>query len=835
MGKKKRLDDANLYNAESIQILDGHDAVRRRPAMYIGNTSSLGLHHLVFEVLDNSIDEVLAGYCNKIDVYIHYDNSVTIVDDGRGIPIENHPVEKDKSTVEVVMTKLHAGGKFTHKAYQFSGGLHGVGVSVVNFLSEWLEVEIRRNNAVYFQRYETGKPVTPLEKIGKSRHNGTRVRFRPDPAIFETIEFSYDTLANRFRELAFLNAGVTIILNDERTSKEARFFFKGGIREFVKNLNEAKTTLNSKPIFLESTREYVKDEATDTKDEVKVEVAIQYNDSYSEILYTFANNINNRDGGSHAMGFRRALTRTLNDYAKRNDMLKKIPEGLTGDDVREGLTAVVSVKLSEPQFEGQTKSKLLNPEIAGLVEQIVNEGLNEFLEENPPIARKIMDKVINAAQARHAARRAREIVRKSAMEIGTLPSKLADCAEKDKTLTELYIVEGDSAGGSAKLGRDRHFQAVLPLRGKIINVEKARLNKVLSNEEIRILITAIGTGIGEENFNLEKLRYAKVILMTDADVDGAHIRTLLLTFFYRQMRPLLENGHIYIAQPPLYKIKKGKVERYLDKEEDKDRFLLEQGFDEATVFVIGKRKAERKLTAKEVRNLMESLLQLQQVYHTIERKGIDFSFYLRNRDNKGRFPRFMVVHGKHTKFAYEEKDLAQYFENGANGNGQENGISDMFSSSDKEENKGKHINSHNIIEIPESKTVEELWNNLTCLGINPELFRYVEKEDQNDNKAFRIVDTKGESAAYSLQELIKIISDIGSKGISIQRYKGLGEMNPDQLWETTMNPKTRTIMQVTLEDAIEAERICSILMGDQVEPRRNFIQEHAPKVKNLDI
>lgn len=816
-----------IYDAETIQILDGREAVRRRPAMYIGNTDMLGLHHLVFEVVDNSIDEAMVGACDKIDVFIHYDNSVTVVDNGRGIPVENHPVEKDKSTVEVVMTRLHAGGKFDHKAYQYSGGLHGVGVSVVNFLSEWLEVEIRRNGFVFWQRYERGLTKSELEKIGKSRHTGTRVRFRPDPQIFPAIDFSYDLLANRFRELAFLNAGLSISLIDERTNKEARFYYKGGIQEFVKNLNQGKNVLNPKPIYLQGSREFIRDETTQKKEDIFVEVAIQYNDGFSEILYTFANTINNRDGGTHSLGFRKALTRTLNEYARRNDLLKKLPEGITGEDVREGLVAVVSAKLSEPQFEGQTKSKLLNPEVAGIVEQIVNDGLSEYLEENPPIARRILEKVIMAAQARIAARHAREIVRKSSLEVGTLPSKLADCAEKDRHLTELYIVEGDSAGGSTKLGRDRHFQAVLPLRGKIINVEKARLNKVLSNEEIRTLITAIGTGVGEENFDINKLRYDKIILMTDADVDGAHIRTLLLTFFYRQMRQLIEQGHIYIAQPPLYKVKKGKIERYLAKEEDKDRFLLEQGFNEATVFVTGKRGAERKLTANECHQLMEHILTLEQLRNTIERKGISFLEYLAHKDKKGRFPRFMIMDKKQKQLAYEEKDLARFFETEEIDT---TGAPDMFAH--PEEKRSSRINNHNIMEFPEARTIEEIWNNLECLGIDPGRY-IIEKKERKGQ--FRIVDSRGEKQADSLSELMEIIKEIGASGVTLQRYKGLGEMNPEQLWETTMNPKIRTIQQVTLEDAIEAERICSILMGDQVEPRRDFIQEHAPNVRNLDI
>jgi DNA gyrase subunit B len=823
----------NDYTAEMIQILDGRNAVRKRPAMYIGNTDLLGLHHLAYEVVDNSIDEAMVGCCSKIDLIIHYDNSITVVDNGRGIPVEPHPVEKDKSSVEVVMTMLHAGGKFQHDAYKFSGGLHGVGVSVVNFLAEWLEVEVRRNGGVYFQRYEKGLPAAKLKKIGSAKKTGTTVRFRPDPEIFSTIEFSYDTLANRFRELAFLTAGVEISLTDERSGKSSSFRFKGGICEFVKYLNTNKTTVNPAPIFFSRTKDYVKDGATGKPETIYAEVAMQYNDSYTENVYAFANNINNKDGGTHVAGFRKALTRTLNEYAKKNDLLKKLPEGLSGDDVREGLIAVMSIKISEPQFEGQTKAKLLNIEVAGLVEQIVNEGLGEYLDENPRIARKILEKVILAAQARVAARRARDIVRKSAMDFGSLPGKLADCAEKDPQLSELYIVEGDSAGGSAKQGRDRHFQAILPLRGKILNVEKARLDKVLGNEEIRTLVTALGTGIGEENFDLAKLRYGKLIIMTDADVDGAHIRTLLLTFFFRKMQKLIEQGCIYIAQPPLYRVKRGKKELYIENDENMDRFLLDEGIDSVEMRIT-KKKREQALSKAELKQIASYLLDLERLRRTVERKGVTMREYIGLRDQRGHLPISLIKVRNERYFAYDEKEVAEY----------EKALEKESAQNRKNAANGANANSHNnsnndysILEFAEAKEIESLLRKISKLGIDASQYYPLRLDRVNADTPmpFKLVEGEKEYPCDSLVAAMEKIKDVAQRGMTIQRYKGLGEMNPEQLWQTTMNPQTRTLVQVTLEDAVEAETICTTLMGDQVEPRRDFIQLHAAEVRNLDI
>jgi DNA gyrase subunit B len=638
--EEAKKDQNNGYGAEQIQVLEGLEAVRKRPSMYIGSTDSRGLHHLVYEVVDNSIDEALAGYCTNIEITIRPDHSVRVVDNGRGIPIEIIP-KYNKSALEVVLTMLHAGGKFDNNAYKVSGGLHGVGVSAVNALSEWMEVEVRRDGKLYKQRYELGKPVTPVTMIGEATQTGTIVTFKPDKTIFETLEFNLDTLTNRLRELAFLNKGVKITLKEEFTQKEEVFQYEGGIISFVEFLNKNKNVLHEKPIYFQK-----------QKDTTVVEIAMQYNDSYTENVYPFANNIHTHEGGTHLVGFKAALTKVSNDYAKSKNFLKG-DDKLSGEDVREGLTAIINVKLTNPQFEGQTKTKLGNSDIKGIVETLVSEGLSEFLEENPAAAKNILLKALEAAEAREAARKARELTRrKSALEVGSLPGKLADCSEKDPAKSEIYIVEGDSAGGSAKQGRDRKFQAILPLRGKILNVEKARLTKILKNEEIRALITVIGAGIGEgEEFDVLKTRYHKIVVMTDADVDGSHIRTLLLTLFYRYMRPLIDSGFIYIAQPPLFKVKKGKSEFYV----------------------------------------------------------------------------------------------------------------------------------------------------------------------------------------YNEEELARKLAEIGRDGITMQRYKGLGEMNPQQLWDTTMNPETRTMLKVSLEDAIKADEIFTILMGDKVEPRREFIERHAKDVRNLDV
>lgn len=626
------------YGAQQIQVLEGLEAVRKRPGMYIGSTSARGLHHLVYEVVDNSIDEALAGFCTKVQVFIHQDNSITVIDNGRGIPVDMH--ETGKPALEVVLTVLHAGGKFGGEGYKVSGGLHGVGVSVVNALSEWMEVEVKRNGKIHHMRFERGYTVKQLEITGTTDETGTKVTFKPDETIFDETIYSFDTLKTRLRELAFLNKGLNITLTDERSNETREFHYEGGIISFVKHLSKNKDVLHAEPIYFEG-----------IKDTTVIEIAMQYNDGYVENIFSFVNNINTQEGGTHLSGFKTALTRSVNDYARKYNILKENDENLSGEDVREGLTGVISVKIQEPQFEGQTKSKLGNSEVRGITDTIVSDGLNEFFEENPAITKKIIEKTIMASRARDAARKARELTRrKSALEVSSLPGKLADCSSKDPMQCEVYLVEGDSAGGSAKQGRDRRFQAILPLRGKILNVEKARLDKILNNEEIRAMITAFGSGIGEE-FDLEKSRYGKIIIMTDADVDGAHIRTLLLTFFYRYMQPLIENGRVYIAQPPLYLLKKGREQWYL----------------------------------------------------------------------------------------------------------------------------------------------------------------------------------------YSDEELSQLLDNIGRDGINVQRYKGLGEMNPEQLWETTMNPEGRTILQVHLEDAIAADEIFTTLMGDKVEPRREFIEQHAKDVRNLDI
>ncbi len=832
----------HVYDEKSIKILEGLEAVRKRPAMYIGNTDVIGLHHLVWEVVDNSVDEALAGSCDNIHLTIHYDNSVTVVDNGRGIPVEPHPARPDKSTVEIVMTVLHAGGKFDRDAYQYSGGLHGVGVSVVNFLSEWFEVEVKRNGGVWFQRYERGKPVKPLEKLGPSRKTGTKIRFRPDSKIFSTIEFSYETISNRFRELAFLNPGLTMICEDERSGKSHTFLFKGGIVEFVQHVNENRNTIHPKPIYFKKSKEFTRGEEG-KQETIQAEIAIQYNDSYNENIFAYANNISNPDGGTHVSGFRRALTRTLNEYAKRNDLLKKLEEGITGEDVREGLTAVIAVKISDPQFEGQTKGKLLNSEVEGLVTQIVNEGLSEYLEENPSVARKILDKVILAAKARYAARKARETVRKSVLEGGSLPGKLADCSDRDPANCELFIVEGDSAGGSAKQGRDRHFQAVLPLRGKILNVERAQIDKILANEEIRNMITALGTGIGKDLFDIGKLRYHKIIIMTDADFDGSHIRTLLLTFFFRQMRELIERGHVYIAQPPLFRVSHGKkFDQYLKNEAALDDLLLDFGCKQATLELRtnGRAQAVPKSALKEMLDLWRRLRTLAR---NLERKGVSLPDYLEHRGPNGRLPAYMIVAQDAERiFCYTEAELAQQEEQYQNGNGQhENG--DGAASSDDEVQQDFLETApakprREVVEFPEAREIESVIKHLEKLGVTADRF-FSDPGDHTRRQAnapFALSDEKEQNVLlHSLDEVFEKVKEMGSRGLTIQRYKGLGEMRADQLWATTMNRESRTLLKVRIEDFAETDKIFNVLMGDQVQPRRGFIQQHAPEVRNLDI
>jgi len=793
------------YDATSIQVLEGTEAVRRRPAMYIGDTAVRGLHHLVYEVVDNSVDESLGGYCDTIEVVIRSDNSITVIDNGRGIPVDMHKTQK-KPAVEVALTTLHAGGKFDHRTYKVSGGLHGVGVSCVNALSDWLEVEVKRDGKIYHQRYERGKTVTKLSTIGKSSSTGTKITFKPDKTIFNKVDYSYDILSQRLRELAFLNKGLKIKLTDDRTDKEAVFEFAGGIVSFVEYLNKNKNPLHNKVVYFQK-----------SQDDIIVEVALQYNDGYAETLFSFANNINTIEGGTHLSGFKSALTRAINQYAKSKNMLKD-DVAITGDDVREGLTAVISVKVPNPQFEGQTKTKLGNSEVEGLVASASFESLTSYFEENPSVANKIIDKVIVASRAREAARKARELTRrKGALEGAGLPGKLADCSERDAALCELYIVEGDSAGGSAKQGRDRRFQAILPIKGKILNVEKSRMDKILSNDEIRTIITALGTGIGEE-FDIAKLRYHKIMLMADADVDGSHIRTLLLTLLYRHLPKLVEGGFVYIAQPPLYKIKRGQREEYIQTEQQMNDLLLDLG-REGHKFV--RMKDKEAFTDNKFKDLLALLVEMERVARVLEKKGVDFAKYLTFRSPKTKkLPIYRVkVEGKE-HFVYTDKELAAL--------------------SDKDEKE----TGRDVLELYESQEVEELIVKIEKLGLGIETYSSgllpVEEAKGKDagkkpKPLFKITNEKDDKDLFTLRDTLTYIKEVASRGMHIQRYKGLGEMNPHQLWDTTMDPEKRTILQVTLEDAVEADKMFTVLMGDAVEPRRQFIEDFAHQVKNLDI
>lgn len=795
------------YGAEKIRVLEGLEAVRLRPAMYIGSTGPAGLHHLVYEIVDNSVDESLAGYCTDINVTIHIDNSITVEDNGRGIPVDMHKTEK-KPAAEVVMTVLHAGGKFDSSTYKVSGGLHGVGASVVNALSEHLELEVRRNGQVYHQSYKRGVKESDLVVTGTTKKTGTKILFKPDADIFEQTEFSFDTLSQRLRELAFLNKGLRIILDDERTEKTNEFKYDGGIISFVSLLNKNKNVINKEPIYIEG-----------EKDEIIMEIALQYNDGYSEQLFTFANNINTHEGGTHLSGFKAALTRTVNNYATANNLLKNVKENLTGDDIREGLTGVISVKIPDPQFEGQTKTKLGNSEVKGLVEAMVNEKLATFFEENPAIAKKTIEKAIDAARAREAARKAKELTRrKGALEVSSLPGKLADCQEKDPALSELYIVEGDSAGGSAKQGRDRKNQAILPLKGKILNVEKARFDKMLGSDEIRILITALGCGIGKDDFDISKLRYHKIIIMTDADVDGSHIRTLLLTFFYRQMVEIVERGYLYIAQPPLYKIKKGKSETYLKDDTTLEDHLIGGGVE-------GVKVATKKGSATGARlaATVKRMVRLGKILEHIEKR------------KKDRYIIEALVMGTSLKKLTSEEEIKsalheiesyikKYY-------GQDRRISFTIGR-DEEHNcfkvdidsrasgvSYKTIIDNEFINSPDFTETKKLAQDIGALGLPP----YTAETDS---------ETK---ILANYQALVEHVMEQGKKGLYIQRYKGLGEMNPDQLWETTMDPESRTLLQARVEDTVAADEMFTVLMGDQVEPRKNFIETNALSARNLDV
>ncbi len=803
----------SAYDEKSIKVLGGLEAVRKRPAMYIGSTGPMGLHHLVYEVVDNAIDESLAGFCRNVDVTIHEDNSVTIADDGRGIPVKEHP-EKKRPTVEVVLTELHAGGKFENKAYKVSGGLHGVGVTVVNFLSERLEVEIRRGGKVYRQSYDHGRPVTKLKVTGDTKKQGTTITFLPDAGIFETREFSFDTLSHRLRELAFLNAGIRIKISDERTGKSHDFQYKGGIKSFIEYLNKSRTPIHPKVIFFSGEREGV-----------IIDLAMQWSESYSETLYSYANNINTTEGGAHVVGLKSALTRTLNSYGASRGLLKT---SLQGDDVREGLTAIISVKLPNPQFEGQTKTKLGNSEVEGYVKTIVNEKLSTFLEENPSVAKRIIKKALEGARAREAARKARDIIRrKGALESSTLPGKLADCQETNPLLSEIFIVEGDSAGGSAKQGRNRRFQAILPIKGKILNVEKARFDKVLSNEEIKTIITALGCGIGTTDFNAEKLRYSRIIIMTDADVDGSHIRTLLLTFFFRQMRGLAENGNLYIAQPPLFKVKKGRKEQYLKDEAAMQDYIFESARNGLTVSANG-----RKTTLAG-----DALIKLL-------KRGAAFKAIISRMAQRGLDPGVIKVLASLEDLASESlsaqgpaKDLARRLEEGFRAAGSEESDEGAASMRCTIEPDGENGTMRLICSVKRGGLTKETIIDSTLLNSHEfkELRRLAKAIEGAGKPPFVIAGDSLNAEAGSFSALTDIILEYGKKGLTIQRYKGLGEMNPEQLWETTMDPEKRVLLRIKIEDDVEADTIFTRLMGDSVEPRRAFIQEHALDTTNLDI
>ncbi len=798
------------YNADSIKVLEGLEAVRKRPAMYIGSTGKDGLHHLVYEIVDNSIDEAAGGFCDTISVKIRVDNSIVVDDNGRGIPVGIHKGE-GVSAAEVAMTKLHAGGKFNNDSYKVSGGLHGVGVSVVNALSKTCELEVRREGNVYRQTYQRGIPDGPLQMVGKTKGRGTKVAFLPDDEIFEELEFSFDVISNRLRELAFLNSGVKITLVDERSDKSAEFLYKGGIVSFVEYINRNKKVLHKDPIFVTGARE-----------DCSVEVALQYNESYLENIFSFANSINTVEGGMHMVGFRSALTRVFNNYATSNKIIKDGKESLRGEDLREGLACVISVKVRNPQFEGQTKTKLGNSDVRGLVEGIVYEKIGSYLEENPSIAKQILNKCMEAARARDAARRARELTRrKSALEVGSLPGKLADCQEKDPALSEIYLVEGDSAGGSAKQGRDRKNQAILPLRGKVLNVEKARFDKMLQNEEIKTMVTAFGAGIGADDYDISKLRYHKVIIMTDADVDGAHIRTLLLTFFFRQMRELIERGYLFIAQPPLYKVVDRKKELYIQNEDQMRSYILENGVDKVKLLMGD--GSPFPVSGSKLLVLIKKIMRIGDLLDRFEKERRDRNLvriaagdptltdetFQTESELLKIAGRTVVALGSDVIADYRIEDDADHggykmvFDIKNNGN-------ILTTSIDRE-----------IFRTPQFAEIRTLLGQVSILGEPP-------YRDQSDESATPII-------LPSARALVDHLIALGKKGLTLQRYKGLGEMNPEQLWETTMNPEKRTLLQVGVEDAVMADQIFTTLMGDQVEPRRDFIYQNALHVSNLDI
>ncbi|HVF72011.1 MAG TPA: DNA topoisomerase (ATP-hydrolyzing) subunit B [Chthoniobacterales bacterium] len=841
--------ESQKYGAAQIDKLEGLEAVRKRPGMYIGDPDERGLHHMVFEVLDNSIDEHLAGHCTRIDVTIHVDGSISVKDNGRGIPVDMHPKWK-MPAVELVLTNLHAGGKFGQGAYKYSGGLHGVGAKCVNALSDWFKVEVSREGQVHHMAFERGKTTQKLEVIGElknKKQTGTLITFFPDPTIFTiTTEFKFERLASRLRELAFLNPGLEITLSDERTEtgKKELFLYKKGIEEFVRELGENKQVIHPKPVVLSRQR-----------DEVFVDVVLQYNDSYNDQILCFANSIPNPDGGTHLTGFRSALTKAVNQYAKTNGLLKDKDPAISGDDVREGLTCVLSIKLPNPRFESQTKVKLVNTEIDGIVNSIVYEGLMTFFDQNPPIAKRIFDKVLTAARAREAARRARETIRKGALTGGGLPGKLADCSERDPDLTELYIVEGDSAGGSAKQGRDRRYQAILPIRGKLINVEKARIDQFLKNTEIQSMITAIGTGIGkpkedidgvakskdETSFDISKLRYGRIIIMTDADVDGSHIRTLLLTFFYRQMTELVRAGKIYIAQPPLYQIKRKKREEYVDDDIQLNKILISLGAEDVRLKNLAD---DKELSAAQLKDILESLERLAKLSESIRRHGGDFESFLSERGKKtGKLPSYLVKvrdgNEETVHYFHDEKEVRQFHQGNTDLNlfeeETQQELLPLGSGPAAAKTNGANRRRAKLVELHEATTIQKIMGELARKGLQ------VEHYAAADRPIFELIEGEGDKATvhplFSIPEIHQKIVEIGRRGVQIKRFKGLGEMNAKELFNTTMDPEKRKLLKVDLNDdnAVDADKMFTILMGDVVEPRRQFIEDNALNVRNLDV
>lgn len=817
------------YNASSITVLEGLQAVRERPGMYIGDTSSNGLHQLVYEVVDNCIDEAMAGYCTAIYVTLHKDGSATVEDNGRGIPVERHEKESIKqgrevSALEVVMTILHAGGKFDKNTYKVSGGLHGVGVSCVCALSKLMTVQVFKEGKIYEIEFSQGHVKKQIAVVGETSKRGTKLTFWPDDTIMSVVEFDYDILAKRLRELAFLNKGINIYFHDERNEDkdDVHFCYSGGLSSFVSYLNENKVALFPEPLYFSGSRQG--DDAP-----IEFEVAMQWNDGYTETIYSFVNNIATRHGGTHLTGFSTALTRVLNNYIKSHNLLKTDKISISGEDMREGLTAVISVKVANPQFEGQTKQRLGNSDVGSIVQQIVGEELSIYLDEHPGIAKTISDKAILAAQAREAARKARELtLRKSALDSGRLPGKLTDCQEKDPKLCEIYIVEGDSAGGSAKNGRDRRFQAILPIRGKILNVEKARLEKILQNTEVGTIISALGCGIGTDNFHLEKLRYHKIIIMTDADVDGSHIRTLLLTFFYRHMLALVENSFIYIAQPPLYRVSRKKTSRYIHSEKEMDEYLLELGISDIKM----KLPREKDYMANDaVKELLKLIVELEAFINRIERKGISFREFIHAKNSQGILPRFQITltDGLHFAYSLDEFEELKVRDEQMQRAQHEQTLASIPPEEVTPEMRIFKTTRLHFLELYEEEFLEQLNRRLSNFGLD--LTRYL----ISDGVLLEILEDQQKHEFHHLHEVLDFLRANGRKGIEIQRYKGLGEMNADQLWETTMDPEKRSLIRVTLPDMVAADHMFTMLMGEEVPPRRAFIEQHALSVKNLDI